>query len=84
MLLSSKQNSRTKEPYVKGFCRIVHLLPNGKHKKKKMIFQLKQDEGMMVEETNLKVFIRKYYKKLFRAPAPSHSSLLEESSVDIP
>jgi hypothetical protein len=44
-----------------------HLIANGKHRKKK-IFQLEQDEGTIIGEENLKVFISEYYKGLFGAP----------------
>jgi hypothetical protein len=36
-----------------------HLIANGKHRKKK-IFQLEQDEGTIVGEDNLKVYITKF------------------------
>jgi mannosylglycoprotein endo-beta-mannosidase len=60
-----------------------HLIANGKHRKKK-IFQLEQDEGTIVGEENLKVYITEYYKKLFGAPAPSDFSLDESRTDDIP
>ena len=37
-----------------------HLIANGKHRKKK-IFQLEQDEGTIVGDSNLKVYISEYY-----------------------
>ena len=49
-----------------------HLIANGKHRKKR-IFQLEQDEGTIVGESNLKVFISEFYKKLFGAPEPKKS-----------
>jgi hypothetical protein len=60
-----------------------HLIANGKHRKKK-IFQLEQDEGTIVGEHNLKVYITEFYKKLFGTPAPSHISLVENEIHDIP
>jgi hypothetical protein len=48
--------------------RYFHLIANGKHRKKK-IFQLEQQEGTIVGEDNLKVYITEFYKKLFGAPA---------------
>jgi hypothetical protein len=43
-----------------------HLIANGKYRKKR-ISQLEQDEGTIVVEENLKVYIIEYYKKLFGA-----------------
>jgi hypothetical protein len=59
-----------------------HLIANGKHRKKK--FQLEQDEGTIVGEANLRVFISEYNKKLFGAPIPNCFSMLEENNEDIP
>jgi exonuclease III len=41
-----------------------HLIANGKHRKKR-IFQLEQEEGTIVGNENLKVYITEFYKKLF-------------------
>jgi hypothetical protein len=41
-----------------------HLVANGKHRKKK-IFQLEQDEGIIIGQDNLKTYISEYYKNLF-------------------
>jgi hypothetical protein len=60
-----------------------HLIANGKHRKKK-IFQLEQDEGTIIGEENLRVFISEYYKGLFGAPPQNHFTLLEERVEDIP
>jgi hypothetical protein len=60
-----------------------HLIANGKHRKKK-IFQLEQDEGTIIGEENLKVFISEYYKGLFGAPPQNHFTLLEDRIDDIP
>jgi hypothetical protein len=52
------------------------LIGNGKHQKKK-IFQLEQQEGTIVGEDNLKVYITEFYKKnCLGAPAPSNISLV--------
>jgi hypothetical protein len=59
------------------------LIANGKHRKNK-IFQLEQDEGTIVGEANLKVFISEYYKKLFGEPEQNHFSWVEENNADIP
>jgi hypothetical protein len=60
-----------------------HLIANVKHRKKK-IFQLEQDEGTIVGETNLRLFITEYYKQLFGPPNQNHLSLLEDINSDIP
>jgi hypothetical protein len=44
-----------------------HLVANGKHRRKK-IFQLEQDEGTIVGQDSLKVYITEYYKNLFGPP----------------
>jgi mannosylglycoprotein endo-beta-mannosidase len=62
--------------------RYFHLIANGKHRRKK-IFQLEQEEGTIVGEDNLKVYITEFYKKLFGAPAPTNISLVEEEFQDI-
>ena len=38
-----------------------HMIANGKHRKKR-IFQLEQDEGTILGQENLKVYITEYYK----------------------
>jgi hypothetical protein len=60
-----------------------HLIANGKHRRKK-IFQLEQDEGTIVGEENLKVYITEFYKKLFGAPTQNFFSLDESEINDIP
>ena len=60
-----------------------HLIANGKHRKKR-IFQLEQDEGTIVGQANLKVFISEFYKKLFGASAPSNISMIESRIHDLP
>jgi hypothetical protein len=60
-----------------------HLIANGKHRKKK-IFQLEQDEGTIIGEENLRVFISEYYKGLFGAPPQNHFTLLKDRIQDIP
>ena len=60
-----------------------HLIANGKHRKKR-IFQLEQDEGTIVGQENLKVFISEFYKKLFGASVPSNIALCESRTHDLP
>jgi hypothetical protein len=63
--------------------RYFHLIANGKHRNKR-IYQLEQDEGTIVGEENLKVYITEYYKKLFGAPAINNFTLREDFTSDIP
>jgi hypothetical protein len=60
-----------------------HLIANDKHRKKK-ILQLEQEEGTIMGEENLKVYISEYYKKQFGKPTSSSFNLLEEMNHDIP
>jgi hypothetical protein len=60
-----------------------HLIAKGKHRKKK-IYQLEQEEGTIVGEENLKVYITEYYKKLFGEPNPNSVTLNEDRIDDIP
>ena len=60
-----------------------HLIANGRHRKKK-IFQLEQEEGTIVGDEQLQVYITEYYKKLFGASAPSNVRLDEIVTHDIP
>ena len=60
-----------------------HLIANGKHRKKK-IFQLEQEEGTIVGDENLRIFITEYYKRLFGAPVQNNFSLDEGVIADIP
>jgi hypothetical protein len=46
--------------------------------------QLEQDEETIVGDDNLKVFISKYYKKLFGAPVQNGFLLCENTMLDIP
>ena len=46
--------------------------------------QLEQDEGTIVGQENLKLYISEYYKKLFEAPEESFVSLDENVIRDIP
>jgi hypothetical protein len=62
--------------------RYFHLIANGKHRRKK-IFQLEQDEGTIVGQENLKVYILEYYKKLFGAPIPNFVTMIEMVNQDI-
>ena len=62
--------------------RYFHLIANGKHRKKK-IFQLEQEEGTIVGDDNLKVYITEYYKKLFGSPTPNNFSMMEDFNHDI-
>ena len=63
--------------------RYFHIIGNGRHRKKR-IFQLEQDEGTIVGENNLKVFISEYYKRLFGPSVPSFFSMDESVVEDLP
>ena len=60
-----------------------HMIANGKHRKKR-IFQLEQDEGMILGQENLKVYITNYYKQLFGPPEDNFVSLDESRVEDVP
>jgi hypothetical protein len=60
-----------------------HLIANGKHRRKK-IFQLEQDEGTIVGEENIRVYISEYYKNLFGPPVDNSFTLVESENSDIP
>jgi hypothetical protein len=60
-----------------------HLIASGKHMRKK-IFQLEQDEGTIIGQENIKNYIAKFYKKLFRPPSINHLSLIDEEICEIP
>ena len=59
------------------------LLANGRHRKTK-IYQLEQDEGIIIGDDNLKDYITNYYKNLFGEPMHNDFSLQEERREDIP
>jgi hypothetical protein len=59
------------------------LLANGRHRKTR-IFQLEQDEGIIVGEDNIKTNITNYYKTLFRELESDHFKLNECLIDDIP
>jgi hypothetical protein len=61
----------------------LHLFANSKHMRNN-IFQLEQDEGTIVGEENLKVFIIEYCKKLFEAPFQNNFSLVASQTSDTP
>jgi hypothetical protein len=63
--------------------RYFHLIANGKHRKKKKN-HLEQQEGTIVGQENLKVYITEFYKKLFGAPESTNVSLMEDFVQDIP
>ena len=52
--------------------------------RKKKIFQLEQDEGTIVGDDNLKVYITEYYKRLFGEPNKNNFRLQENFANDIP
>ena len=60
-----------------------HMIANGKHRKK-IIFQLEQDEGTILGQENLKLYITNYYKHLFGPPEDNFVSLDESRIEDVP
>ncbi|XP_073353600.1 uncharacterized protein [Aegilops tauschii subsp. strangulata] len=60
-----------------------HMIANGKHRKKR-IFQLQQDEGTILGQENLKLYITEYYKQLFGPPEDNCVSLDESRIEDVP
>jgi hypothetical protein len=82
----TKWAQRAKVKYVQeggNNTKYFHLIANGRHRKKK-IFQLEQEEGTIVGDENLKIYITEYYKKLFGAPDHSTVSMMEDRTHDIP
>ena len=59
------------------------MIANGKHRKKR-IFQLEQDEGTILGQKNLKMYITEYYKQLFGPPEDNYVSLDESRVEDVP
>jgi hypothetical protein len=45
---------------------------------------LEQEEGTIIGQENLKVYISEYYKGLFGPPNPNHFSMRESDKADIP
>lgn len=60
-----------------------HMIANGKHRKKR-IFQLEQDEGTIIGQENLKLYITEYYKQLFGPPEENCVSPDESRVEDVP
>lgn len=56
---------------------------NGKHKKQH-IFKSEQEDGVIVGDAELKAYITKYYKGLFRPPEENNFILVEHHNQDIP
>jgi hypothetical protein len=82
----AKWAQRAKVKYIQqggNNTKYFHLIANGKHRKKK-IFQLEQDEGTIVGEANLKIFISEYYKKLFGKPEEKNSRWLRTIMTTYP
>lgn len=54
-----------------------HLVPNRKHRKTR-IFRLEQEDDLILGYIEIKIYITKYYKKLF-GPSESNSVSMDES-----
>jgi hypothetical protein len=59
------------------------LLANGRYRKTR-IYQLEQEEGVIVGEENIKTYITNYYKGLFGSPESNQFTLDETHIEDIP
>ena len=60
-----------------------HMIANSKHRKKR-IFQLEQDEGTILGQENLKLYITNYYKQLFGPLEDNFVSLVESRVEGVP
>jgi hypothetical protein len=56
---------------------------NGKHRRK-FICQLEQEEGTIVGQDNLKIYISEYCKPLFGPPSDSGCTMRDSITHDIP
>ena len=63
--------------------RYFHSLANGRHRKKR-IYSLNQDEGLIEGHEQLKTYITNYYKNLFGKPEEGNFSMDESRTNDIP
>ena len=63
--------------------RYFHSLANGRHRKK-LIYSLNQDEGMIEGHDQLKSYITRYYKNLFGERDADNFSQEESQTNDIP
>jgi hypothetical protein len=79
----SKWAQRAKVKYIQegeNNTKYFNLIANSKHRRK-IIYQLEQDEGTIVGQDNLKV---EYYKNLFGPPTPNNFSMRESNKANIP
>ena len=63
--------------------RIFHLVANGKHRKQ-YIYKLKNDQGVVVGDDQLKSHITQFYNNLFETLDVSEITLVENQISDIP
>ena len=63
--------------------RYFHSLANGRYRKKR-IYSLNQDEGLIEDHEQLKTYITNYYKNLFGKPEEGNFSMDESRTDDIP
>ena len=63
--------------------RFFHLVSNGKHRKQH-IYNLENDQGVVIGDDQLKKHITQFYKNLFGSPEVSDITLLENQILDIP
>lgn len=55
---------------------------NGKHHKQQ-IFKLEQDDGVIVGDDHLKIYITNYYKGIFGPPDENGFTMIEDQIDDI-
>ena len=63
--------------------RFFHLVSNGKHRKQH-IYNLENDQGVVIGDDQLKKHITQFYKNLFGSPEVSEITLMENQILDIP
>jgi len=63
--------------------RFFHLVANGKHRKQH-IYNLENDQGVVIGDDQLKKHITQFYKNLFGSPEVSEITLMENQILDIP
>lgn len=59
-----------------------HLVVNGKHRKQQ-IFKLDQDDGVIVGDDHLKIYITNYYKGIFGPSDENGFTMIEDQIYEI-
>ena len=63
--------------------RFFHLVANGKHRKQH-IYNLENDQGVVIGDDQLKKHITQFYKNLFGTPDVSEITVMENQILDVP